>query len=29
VTFIYQNEALDECYPAVRLTQKHQLTNLH
>jgi len=29
VTFIYQNEALDECYPAVGLTQKSRLTTFH
>ena len=27
--FIYQNEAINECYPAACLTQKPQLTTFH
>jgi len=26
---MYQNETLDECYPAVCLTQKPRITNFH
>jgi len=29
VIFIYQNEAINECYPAACLTQKPQLTTFH